>query len=86
MEDKLLIFSRLKDSLQQNTFVKLTLSDHTGNTENLKNVYLKRILIKNEEKISFTYRYKTKDIVKNYSLDEALSLLDNLILNDFRIS
>jgi SAM-dependent methyltransferase len=85
MEDKLLIFNHLKDSLQQNTFVKLTLSDHTGKTEDLKNVYLKRILIKNEEKISFTYRYKTKDIVKNYSIDEALTLLDNLILNDFRI-
>lgn len=80
MNNKSVIIDSLKSSISENIFVKLTLSDYLGIDDGLKNVYAKRIMIKNEEKISFTYRYKTKDIVKNYSLDEALELFDKMTL------
>ena len=64
----------LQSSLTDNTFVKLSLGNYKGKEENLKNIYVKRILIKGEEKLSFTYRYKTRDIVKNYSLEEAIQI------------
>jgi len=68
-----------KKSLQNNSFVKLNLSNYKGKEENLLRIYAKRILIKKEEKLSFTYHYKTRDIQKNYSQLEAFVLLESLI-------
>lgn len=85
-ENKVQFLNELTTSITENRFVKLTLSNYKGTDENLKNLYAKRIVIKNENKISFTYRYKTKDIVKNYSIDEAIVLLSNLLENDFKIA
>jgi SAM-dependent methyltransferase len=64
-------------AVQEQNFVKLTLSAYRGETD-LKNIYIKPILIKEALKLSFTYRHKTRDIVKNYNLEEALALLENL--------
>jgi hypothetical protein len=67
--------SALEISLQDSSFVKLSLGDYKGLEDALKNIYVRKILVKREEKLSFTYRYKTRDIVKNYSLPEGLSLI-----------
>lgn len=61
--------------LESGSFIKITLSAYKG-AEDLKNIYIKKILIKNAPKLSFTYRYKTRDIVKNYGQDEALEQLE----------
>jgi SAM-dependent methyltransferase len=86
MDDKSLIIDTIKNAVAQNSFVKLTLSDYRGKEADLKNIYAKRIIIKSEEKLSFTYRYKTKDIVKNYSLNEASEIVDKFLEHDFRIA
>jgi SAM-dependent methyltransferase len=74
---------KLKTSLTDNTFVKLSLGNYKGKEENLKNIYLKRIVIKGEEKLSFTYRYKTRDIVKNYSLQEGIRIVSEFLNQGF---
>ncbi|MBL7706100.1 MAG: SAM-dependent methyltransferase [Taibaiella sp.] len=61
--------------MESGSFIKITLSAYKG-TEELKNIYVKKILIKNVPKLSFTYRHKTRDIVKNYGQDEALEQLE----------
>lgn len=61
--------------MESGSFVKITLSAYKG-TEDLKNIYVKKVLIKNAPKLSFTYRYKTRDIVKNYTQAEALEQLE----------
>jgi len=66
-------------SLSDHTFVKVALGNYNGNTEGLKNCYVKKIQIKQEDKLSFTYRYQTKDIVKNYSIAEGVSIITNFI-------
>lgn len=77
--------SLLKKSLIDNTFVKLSLANYKGSIDALKNVYIKRTRIKEEDKLSFTYRYQTKDIVKNFSINEGVDLIHNFISNgDFR--
>ena len=76
----------LRSSLDENTFVKFSLGNYKGKEENLKNVYAKRILIKSEEKLSFTYRYKTRDIVKNFSLPEGIAKINELLLHDFHFA
>lgn len=62
----------ISESLSNNSFVQISLGNYTGSDETLKNIYILKILIKSEEKLSFTYRYKTRDIIKNFSLQEAI--------------
>ncbi len=77
----------LKLAIQNETFVKVSLGNYKGKEPNLKNIYAKLVLIKRERKISFTLRYKTRDITKNRSLDEAIEYIEaQLTENDFRIA
>ena len=72
----------ISESLTKNTFVKISLGHYKGDEPGLKNIYIKRVVIKHEEKLSFTYRYQTRDIVKNYSAEEAISQLLSSVKND----
>ena len=74
------------ESLQDNSFVKISLGNYKGTEEQLKNIYIKRVLIKKEEKLSFTYRYKTRDIVKNFSLSEGINAVENALQEGFNIA
>lgn len=47
--------------------------------EGLKNVYLRPVELKKGLQVAFTYRYKTRDEVKNYPLDEAIVQLEKLL-------
>ncbi len=76
----------MQNSLNDNTFVKLSLGNYKGKEANLKNVYVKRIIIKNEEKLSFTYRYKTRDIVKNYTASEGISKVHDFLNQEFYVA
>lgn len=76
----------VEQGLKDNTFVKLSLGNYKGQEEQLKNIYIKRVLIKQEEKLSFTYRYKTRDMVKNYSIAEALELVQGYMTSGFLIA
>lgn len=69
----------LNASLADNTFIKAQLSDYRDEDVDLKNLYLKKIIVKRQEKVSFLYRYKTKDITKNYFPDEAVKELSTLL-------
>lgn len=55
-----------------NDFVKLTLNGYYGMEEGLKSVHARSVIIKRERKFSLTYRYKTKDIVKNVDYSSAV--------------
>lgn len=75
----------IEQSFTANTFVKLNLSDYRGPEVELKKLYVKKIIVKRQEKISFSYRYKTKDITKNFPSAEALAELEILLgENGFR--
>lgn len=75
----------IQQSLQDNSFVKMALGNYKGTEVDLKGIQARKILIKKEPYLSFTYQYKTKDIVKNYSFDEVVDQLEKLISeNEFR--
>ncbi len=78
--------SALQQSLSDDTFVKMSLGDYKGSDPSLKNLYIKPLKIKNVLHLSFTYRNKTNDIVKNHLATEAIDLIEKLIsVNDFKI-
>jgi SAM-dependent methyltransferase len=76
--------SSLSESILDNTFIKISLGNYKGSEAGLRNIYVKRILIKRIENLSFTYRYKTRDIVKNYAIDEGIKLIQESIDNGFK--
>ena len=76
----------VENSLQKNSFVKLSFGNYKGSDTDLKNIYVKHILIKKEDKLSFTYRYKTRDIVKNYTVSEALDHISKALADGFNFA
>jgi len=61
-------------------FLKCTLSKPVPTApEGLKNIYLRPVALKAGPRIAFTYRYKTRDEVKNFTLAEAKQQLEQLL-------
>ena len=75
--------TKLGESLSGNQLVKLTLSNKRDKQSELKNVFVKPVSLKTGLHFSFVYRYPTKDITKNYTQVEAISLLRGMIGVDF---
>lgn len=76
--------SLFKKSLRQARFVKLTLGHYRGTEEQLKHIYIREIRLKGELKLTFTYRYQTKDIVKNYIREVGIDLVRTYLRNGFK--
>lgn len=79
-------FEVITQSTNQNIFVKLSLGNYTGEVEALKQVFVKPVEIKRLAKLSFTYRYKTKDVVKNYEIEEGIELVKTFFNEGFNIA
>lgn len=86
MNDTQHFYKEIEKSIKEDSFVKLTLSKPIRKSGDLENVYLREVEIKNEKMISFTYRSKTNDQVKNYTFEESINELEHLLLNSFRIA
>ena len=71
--------NKFKDAFLKHNIVKLSLSKVHKAEKDLKNIYIVPVNIKNKNKLSFTYRYQTKDQVKNYDIEQALEYLFELI-------
>ncbi len=69
----------LLNSIAEKTFIKLTLGKMRGKSQELKNVYVRELEIKAEKKLSFIYRYQTRDEAKNYNIDEAKLIVEELL-------
>ena len=76
---------QLADSITANLFIKASLGNYQGNDKELKNVYVRRLKIKKVDMLSFTYRAKTRDTVKNLPISDGLKLISHFMSNDFRI-
>ncbi|RZK37681.1 MAG: SAM-dependent methyltransferase [Pedobacter sp.] len=77
--------SLLSKSIVEDNFIKLSLGNYQGNDKELKNLYVRKVKIKREAKLAFNYRYKTRDIFKNYAIDDGLSKVIQYLSNDFKI-
>lgn len=75
---RILFIHSIEQHIKQNEFIKLSLGNYKGTDPDLKNIYVKPVQIKKQLNLSFTYRYKTRDITKNYTVQEALRLIGDL--------
>jgi SAM-dependent methyltransferase len=76
-------FAALDESLARGGFVKLTLAKPRGAAGDLKNVYVRPLTIKKGERLSFLYRYKTRDEVRNLDREEAARALRSMLGAEF---
>jgi SAM-dependent methyltransferase len=76
----------ITSSLADRSFLKLSLGNYQGSEKDLKNIYVRVIQVKRIDKLSFTFRYKTRDIVKNYNYEEGVKLVLEHIVNGFAVS
>ena len=75
--------NKFKYAFHKHNIVKLSLSKAHKADVDLKNIFVVSVNIKNKNKLSFTYRYQTKDQVKNYDIEQALEYLHELIGRSF---
>lgn len=78
------LLSAVKTSFMDGSLVRLKLGGYHGGEPDLKSVEIKKITVKAGDRFSFTYRYKTRDIIKNFIQPEALALLRSGLKDEFR--
>jgi hypothetical protein len=76
--------SAVKSAFAGNTLIRLRLAGYHGGEVDLKNIDVKKIVAKGVEKFSFTFHYKTRDIIKNQIQPEALGNLRIALKSEFR--
>ena len=76
--DREKFFAALDESLDDGTFIKLTLAKYRGIEEGLKNVYVRPVELKGGRRLSFLHRYQTRDAVKNHTYEEGARLVREL--------
>ncbi|MBK7763466.1 MAG: SAM-dependent methyltransferase [Bacteroidetes bacterium] len=67
----------------ENNFIKITLGNYQGNEPNLKQIIIKKVMIKKQGSLSFTLRYKTNDITKNFTYEDGLIHLRGYLTDGF---
>jgi hypothetical protein len=73
----------LANSIQDNTFVKLTLATYRGPDASLRKVLIEPVTLAKGDHLCFVYRHVTKDVTKNWPSAEGLALVRTLLGTDF---
>lgn len=77
-------FDKLKYSLESNTLVKITLSKPVLKNDDLRNIYVKPILLKDNKMYQFTYRYERRDETKNFDAMQTMVQMRSLVPEVFQ--
>jgi len=75
-------YSKVKESLTDGTFAKLTLAKTIGNTD-LMNIYVRPIMDEKVLKLELKYKFQKEEIIEIYSIDDAFPRLLLFINNPF---
>ncbi|MCZ4242542.1 class I SAM-dependent methyltransferase [Pedobacter punctiformis] len=62
------------------------MGNYQGDEADLKQILIRSVEIKREAKLAFTFRYKTRDIVKNFAIEEGLNLLSEYLTKGFKVA
>ena len=73
-------------AVKEDTFARLTLSKAIDPTAEVIKIIIRMVLIKEKRHFSFVYRHATKDITKNFNIEEGGDSIIQLIQTDFEIA
>src|SRR5690349_24426605 len=74
----------VQTSLEQNAFIKLVLAKYVGDETDLQRLIIKQLTVKDQPCLSFVYRYKTRDITKNFPLADGVETIAALLPASFK--
>ena len=77
-------FAKVENSLKDDSIVKMTLSKPVSKNNELRNVYVKPILLKDNKMYQFTFRYERRDETKNFDARQTLEQVKNLVPEVFQ--
>ena len=81
--EKQKFIDHLNESIRDNSFVRIAFGKYRGDDKEFQKIYVTKIEIKEGERLSFKFRYKTKDIVKNYEHGTGIKLVEEILGKDF---
>ena len=76
-------FNHVASAAEQGILVKMTLSKPVNKHDELRNIYVKPVQIKDKRLFAFTYRYVRRDEVKNYDAEQMLEVLKEMLPERF---
>ena len=83
MTKQQILLQQITDAVQNNNLLKITLGSKRDKTTDLKNVFIKPVLIKEQPHLSFVYRHTTNDITKNFTPAQSINIIQELLQNSF---
>lgn len=75
-------YEHFKASVSDGTFAKLTFAKTIGNSE-LKNIFIRPVLDKNELKFELKFRFQQEEIMETHTVNSAFDRLLPFINNPF---
>ena len=75
-------YTKVKASLEEGTFAKLTLAKTIGNTE-LMNIYVRPIVEENSMQLELKFKFQKEEIFEIQSIDNAFNRLLEFVNNHF---
>lgn len=75
--------SLVGETVEQGILVKMTLNKPADKHDELRNVYVKPVLIREKRLFAFTYHYERRDEVKNYDALQMLEVLKEMLPSRF---
>lgn len=73
----------LSKSLEAGSFVRLVMSSYRGSEPGLQRVIARRLAVRGEDCLSCTWRYQSRDVVKNLPVQDAVALVDEALGTTF---
>ena len=70
-------------SVEEETFVKMSLGNYKGADEHLQKLMLRLIETKKGRRLFFLYRYDTRDTAKNHDTQESVKILRRILGSEF---
>lgn len=86
MENRKAFIETIQQAIDNNTFVKLTLSKTQKKAADLRTVYVRPVRIRESSMLSVTYRYTHRDEVKNMYPEAFMPLVDQWLERDFFVA
>lgn len=77
-------FEKLDLAIKNDILVKMTLSKPVSKNSELRNIYVKPILLKNNKMYQFTYRYERRDETKNFDATQTIEQVRSLVPEVFQ--
>ena len=85
VENKIIreFFEKLHGIITGKRLIKLVLSSQRDHAADLKSITVSIVEIRKGTRLNFVYRYKTRDITRNYGIEEAILLIRKSLGEDF---